>query len=177
MKERLLYLTKLLLTVTSCGQEVDEQEVEEDIATKERIGQIAKKVLEDSIAIPFSLDTLTNYTWEEAFIITPYTQLDKVNHITRADLTQIEETRIEFDDRKNVVAFINNGKLISYVDLPRGSGDFSYLKDSVLLYPFGAAEFRMVNKDGLTPYLSLYKPLGASIKDLALMIAVLGFLY
>ena len=144
MKERLLYLCSiLLLTVASCGQEV-----EEDIATKERIGKIAEKVLEDSIAIPFSLDSLTSYTWEEAFIITPYTQLDKVNHITRADLSPIVGTGIEHDDRRNVVAFINHGKLISYVDLPRGSGDFSYLQDSVLLYPFGATEFRMVNKDG-----------------------------
>jgi hypothetical protein len=71
-----------------------------------------------------------------------------VKHITKADLTTIEGTGIEYDDGKNVIAFINNGKLVSYVDLPRSSGDFAYLQDSVLLYPFGAVEFRMVNKDG-----------------------------
>ena len=138
----------MLALAASCGQEVGVQEVEEDIATKERIGEIADKVLEDSIAIPFSFDSLTNYTWEKAFIITPYSQLDKVEHITRADLGSIEKTGIEFDDGKNVIAFINNGKLVSYVDLPRGSGDFAYLQDSVLLYSFGATEFKMVNKDG-----------------------------
>ena len=144
MINRLLYLSVIIsLIVAACGREV-----EEDIVTKERIGEIADKVLKDSVAIPFSLDSLTSYTWEEVFIITPYTQLDKVEHITRADLSSIEKTGIEFDDGKNVIAFINNGKLVSYVDLSRGSGDFAYLQDSVLLYPIGATEFRMVKKDG-----------------------------
>ncbi|MBD1397525.1 hypothetical protein H9Q13_10135 [Pontibacter sp. JH31] len=145
MKNRLLFLNLIfiLALAASCGREV-----KEDIAVKERIGEIAEKVLVGSTAIPFSLDSLTSYTWEEVYIITPYTQIDRVKHITRADLSTIEETGIEYDDGKKVIAFINNGKLTSYVDLPRGSGDFAYLQDSILLYPFGSAEFRMVNKNG-----------------------------
>lgn len=145
MRRELLFLNLIFMfaLAASCGRKI-----EEDIATKARIGEIAEEVLLDSTSVPFSLDSLTNYHWEEVFIITPYTQLSRVNHITNADLISIEGTGIEHNDGKNVIAFIHNGKLKGYVDLPRGSGDFSYLKDSVLLYPFGDTEFRMVNKDG-----------------------------
>ena len=123
-------------------------EIEEDIVTKERIGKIAEKVLVDSTAITFSLDSLTSYTWDEVYIITPYTQLDRVTQITRVDLSPIEKTGIESADWKNVIAFISKGKLISYVDLPRNKGVFTYLNDFVLHYPYGATTFRMINKNG-----------------------------
>lgn len=102
----------------------------------------------DFSAIAFSLDSLTSYTWDVAFIITPYTRLDKVKQSTRADLSPIEKTGIERDEVSNVIAFIRSGKLVGFVNQPRNKGDFAYLKDTVMNYQFGATEFRMVNKDG-----------------------------
>jgi hypothetical protein len=144
MRNRLLHISLLTaLIATACGQKV-----EEDTVTKERIGEIAENVIADSTAITFSLDSLTSYAWEEVFIITPYTQLDRVKHITKADLSQLGKTGIETDDGSNVIAFINNGQLTGFVNLARNKGDFAYLQDSVLLYPYGATEFRMEYKNG-----------------------------
>ncbi|GAB3816963.1 hypothetical protein [Pontibacter rugosus] len=145
MKNKLLYLSLMLILATAISCK---EEAKEDITAKNKLESLAQKVLADSIARTFSLDTLTSYTWDKVYILTPYSQLDKAEDVAKADLSQLGKTGIESVDWKNVIAFISNGELVSYIDLPSHLNDFSYLSDSAMLQHYGKTEYKMFKKEG-----------------------------
>jgi hypothetical protein len=67
------------------------------------------------------LNTLTDFTWDKAFIFTPYTPQENITKQLGAEFK--EPSKISSRDDINLVVFMNNEKVIQYVEVDRKYGD------------------------------------------------------
>jgi len=90
---------------------------------------------------------MTKFSWDTAIILRPYSQINKLETELKIDLNEIGKTGIESDDAVNVLAFIEHGKLINYVELPRNKGDFSSIEDSSIIVTKNKCTFEMTKSN------------------------------
>lgn len=132
-----------------------------DSNLENRFAQLVNKARWEALwgtsKIKFRLDTLTNYSWDSVIIMTPYYSIDDIERSTKINLSEIRQTGIEMNDGINVLAFLRDGKLISYIDLSRRNGDFSYSIDSSRIFIKENALFEVTKSNKMTLYGPLFE--------------------
>lgn len=128
---KFLFLAAILPSCNSSSESSDEIYVDHEL--ENRLEQLTEIGRYDTVRIMFRLDTLTDYSWDTLIIVTPYYPIEEIEQQTKVDLAAIKNTGIENDEASNVLAFVKNGQLISYVDLPRPKGDFASNSDSLII--------------------------------------------
>jgi len=133
---RYLYVLTLaiLSALFSCKSPNHEINIQSDTVLEAKFEQMTNKVWSKKSKLIFRLDTLTNYSWDSVIILTPYYPIYKIEQKTKIDFTAVRHTAIVNDEVSNVLAFIKNGQLINYVDLPRNKGDFLRFQDSINIF-------------------------------------------
>src|SRR5262249_4753543 len=89
----------------------------------------------------------TDFKWEKVYIFPPYTSTANVNKALGFDWPSAKNTGIEMHDSFNLLVFTNGGKVVSYVNFPRSSGDFVLDRPTNGLGP-NEARFVIQKKDG-----------------------------
>lgn len=140
----------LILTVTvliACNSLDKKNALQPDVSLENKFEQLTNKARSDTEAIIFRLDTLTSFSWDSVIIITPYSQIDKLEEKTKINLAEVKNTKIVADEVSNVLAFVKRGQVIKYVDLPRAKGDFANISDNNGVFTKGNCLFELVQTE------------------------------
>lgn len=139
----ILLFTFLWTLYISCPSD-KRPELRTDTLLKEKFAILTNNARKISDTISFRLDTLTNFSWDSMFIITPYFSVEYLEKWTKVDLTIIKNAGIESRDEINVLAFVKNGSLVNYVELPRNNGDFSAITNKNRIVKRDSCLFELV---------------------------------
>lgn len=134
-----------IIVLNSCNPSKIESKLESDKVLESKFEILTQNARKTNTTIIFRLDTLTNFSWDTAVILTPYFNIGRLENNIKVDLTEIKNTKISNDEVSNVIAFIRNGKLINFIDLPRGKGDFS--SDTSTIYTQNNCIFELIATD------------------------------
>jgi hypothetical protein len=70
------------------------------------------------------INALTDFTWEKAYIFTPYTTADYMKE--RLGFNWKNSVGIDYRDDINLIVFVKDKKVVKYMKLPRKYGDFNF---------------------------------------------------
>ncbi|MFA9397214.1 MAG: hypothetical protein ACERKV_02980 [Clostridiaceae bacterium] len=73
------------------------------------------------------LDTVTDFKWDEVYIIPPYSVPETIIKDNNLKWTNINQS-IKYHDNINLIVFTLNKTVVSYVNLPRNIVDFSLVR-------------------------------------------------
>jgi hypothetical protein len=90
------------------------------------------------------VNDITTFAWDSLYIFKPYTPLDSINSTIGFEWSDLRTTRINTSDDFNLLIFIDNRVVVSFVRLPRNYGDFIRLKSNG---PFVRSESSFVVKE------------------------------
>ena len=111
MRKLMLALITLTGFQASCSESAD---VEQAIAAQVTRG--AGTVLDMRTAAPFE--------WSRLYVFPPYTQPEEITEALGFSWSGARRSGIESSDAINLLVFVNGGRVVESVELPRGSGDF-----------------------------------------------------
>ena len=135
--------------MTTCDLPDKKVKLKSDISLESKFEQLTNEVRARNTTINFRLDSLTSFSWDTVIILTPYSQIKQLENKLNIDLTEIKKTQIVSNDGSNVLAFIKNGQLINYVDLPRNKGDFDNMTDSVNVITKENCSFSLIQTNNI----------------------------
>lgn len=160
----LLFILPILLSLNACRTSAKKVELKSDTLLESKFAILTNKVLTDSATLNFRLDTLTNFSWDSVFILTPYYPIENMEKNMKIDLADLKKTRIVSDEVSNVLAFIKDGELINFVDLPRDKGDFRNIPSNIIFTKDNCIfELKMTNfKNGSGQQIVEAKPIRAN---------------
>lgn len=69
-----------------------------------------------------SLKDSTDFRWDSIYIFTPYSNPNEMKEIRGMNSM---DTSIKYNDTINLLVFVEDLKVIKYVEIPRNKGDFS----------------------------------------------------
>lgn len=134
--------TCLLLTVLlSCA----DKQLESDPLLVQRLQE--EVISGDSI---IDLSRVTEFSWDSLLILTPYTELARIERELSIDLSLIKPSPIEFNDGINQLVFFDKGLPIKMIEYPRYPGDFADGKHKVEFIKREKALFEVVITDEKT---------------------------
>ena len=143
-----IILIFLIISIcTACDLSDKKVRLKSDILLESKFEQLTNVVRAKNTTLNFHLDSLTNFSWDTVIILTPYYQIKQLENKLNIDLTEIKKTQIVVDEVSNVLAFIKNGQLINYVDLPRNKGDFVNVTGSVNVISKKNCRFSLVQSN------------------------------
>ena len=109
----------LVAALSACNLTDKSAKLKSDAALEGKFEQLTTLAINGTVGIKFRLDTLTSFSWDTLIVVTPYSPINRLENELKIDLTEIKGTRIVSDEVSNVLAFIKDGQLVNYVDLPR----------------------------------------------------------
>lgn len=71
------------------------------------------------------IKSATDFTWDKMYVFPPYTTTESIRRTVGEDNSGIYSVNIESRDDINLLVFLEKGKVVRYVALPRRLGDFS----------------------------------------------------
>lgn len=101
------------------------------------------------------LADLTTFAWEKIYIFSPYTSLEKIHQFLGFKWSVARSTGIDYRDDINLLVFVENGKVVHFIEYPRTRADFKPLENSQGLTP-ERAKFEIQTKNRDVPLLVLY---------------------
>lgn len=111
-----------ILLLRGCSQHTQQhKELEEAIYS----------VVKDSQNSEIDIAMLTDFTWEKAFLITPYTPQESIEEQIKGFK---DPSNIDYRDDIYLLVFLNEGEAIYYVEIDRLQSDFS-MKEQDYLTP------------------------------------------
>lgn len=116
---------------------------------EEQLGKAVKEAyLSDNPRI--QMDTVTNFEWDHLYVFPPYTSMESIQSVPGFQWIGLHEykTGIEMSDSINLLVFIKGGRVVDYIDFPRGQGDFAEVSKSDGFTPKEAV-FDIEKTDGL----------------------------
>lgn len=69
--------------------------------------------------------SITTFSWDRLYIFGPYTSSEKIDSILGSFWIGSRFTSIKSSDRITLLVFTKNGRVVQYLEFPRGQGDFS----------------------------------------------------
>jgi len=114
----------ILIFLTSCSNKQDENKISKNIYAQ--LKQSEWKVVDFSKTVPFE--------YEKICILGPYTTNESAEQALGFFWDVQKETEISGNDGINLIVFIEDNKVISYVEHSRGKGDFWKLSRKCLDY-------------------------------------------
>lgn len=71
------------------------------------------------------ISSITTFSWDRLFVFAPYTSHERMDAILGRFWLGSRFTTIESSDRVTLIVFTKNGRVVQYLEFPRGQGDFS----------------------------------------------------
>ena len=71
-----------------------------------------------------SISTLTSFEWSDLYVFKPYTPIDEIHSTLGFEWEQAESTMIQHAEGFNLLVFVNDKRVVSFVKVPRNYGDF-----------------------------------------------------
>lgn len=115
MSRHLLFLLVLLLSLAACDR--PDRGISREIARQFRLSGDGSVNLAQAVPGP----------WEEVCVLGPYSDKIAASNTLGFDWNSETRTSIRADDAIVVLVFVKDGKVLQYVEHPRGDGDFSRL--------------------------------------------------
>ncbi|WP_088011271.1 hypothetical protein [Gottfriedia acidiceleris] len=114
-------------------------DIKEDTKLKKKIASII--ISKDTIDFKNDIQGLN---WDQLYLITPYADLKE--EIRRMHLkTNVKiESNINYDDTINLMVFIKDKEIVSYVNFPRKKGDFNLVKSK--MFEANNSKFKIIKK-------------------------------
>jgi hypothetical protein len=122
MKKVIIFF--ILIFLTSCSNKQEENEISKSIYSQ--LKQSEWKIIDFSKTVPFQ--------YEKVCILGPYTTKESAEQALGFYWDVQKETEISTNDGINLIAFIKENKVISYVEHSRAKGDFWKLSRKCLDY-------------------------------------------
>jgi len=122
MKKVIIFF--ILIFLTSCSNKQEENEISKSIYSQ--LKQSEWKVIDFSKTVPFQ--------YEKVCILGPYTTNESAEQALGFYWDVQKETEISTNDGINLIVFIKENKVISYVEHSRAKGDFWKLSRKCLDY-------------------------------------------
>lgn len=107
---RLSFLVFLLFVGISCSNVSDKK-------LENRINLEIKKT--NSL----DLSNYKDFQWDSVILLSPYAYIQRVEKENDLDLSGVSKD-IEFSDSINLLVFLKDRKMVKYVEITRGLGDF-----------------------------------------------------
>jgi len=104
-------------TLTGCNSTSENKELNDQI----KDGVIKAKSEKQA----FHFASVANFDWDELYILRPYTRLESFSEQTGIDTKPIQYCGIELFDHYNVIAFVKNKQIITYIEYSIANGDFT----------------------------------------------------
>lgn len=123
--KKIMFFIVFVVLLAGCSNH--NKELEESIST----------AIQQNNTEEIDLNAFTDFTWNKAFIITPYTSQKSINE--QLGFKFKDSSNIASRDDINLILFVENGKVIHFVKIPR------------------YADLIADNDDGLTPLNSMIK--------------------
>lgn len=131
---RSIYVFMIIMGTLSCSSNLIQDE------TFENNLQLACTQADEGESIDMA--RLTNFSWDKFFVFTPYTAVDNMESRLGFSDIRLPKTDITFRDDMNLLVFVEDHKIIHYVEYARIKGDFD----------------KTVNKkDGFSPAEAVFK--------------------
>lgn len=99
----------------------DKNTIDEDLGLKDKI---KKQYMDSTNETIIDFNKLTNGNWDKMYVITPYT--DYINYCRKQNIDGAKKvsTTIETNDSINLILFVSENDIVSYINLSREYGDF-----------------------------------------------------
>lgn len=107
---RLSFLVFLLFVGISCSN-VSDKKLEREINSE----------IKKTNSLNFS--NYKDFQWDSVILLSPYTYIQRVEKENDLDLSGVSKD-IEFSDSINLLVFLKDRKMVKYVEITRGLGDF-----------------------------------------------------
>ncbi|MFB1051987.1 hypothetical protein [Paraliobacillus sp. JSM ZJ581] len=127
---RYVFLFFILFLLTGCAILERNVELEKSISS----------ITEDKNNSEISLTTMTSFDWEKAFLFTPYSTQEGIEEQLGVKFN--DPSDIDYRDDIYLLVFINDNKVVQYVEVERHGADFTIgekeyltpLNDVIIIY-------------------------------------------
>jgi hypothetical protein len=89
------------------------------------------------------LDEFTDFAWELFYVFPPYTSEGEIERALGFNWLSVRFTTIEVSDSVNLLVFVREGRVVRWLEFPRGAGEFGGIAPLSPLTP-GQALFILV---------------------------------
>lgn len=108
--KKIIKFVFLLLIAISCYKIQDK-----------KLQQSIRFEIEQNKSLDFS--NYKDFQWDSVILLSPYTYIQRVEKENDLDLSGVSKD-IEFSDSINLLVFLKDRKMVKYVEITRGLGDF-----------------------------------------------------
>lgn len=115
-----------------------------DIKEETKLKKDIESIIISKDTIDFKND-IQEINWDQLYLIPPYANLKeeirKMNLKTNVKI----ESNINYDDTINLMVFIKDKEIVSYVNFPRKKGDFNLVKSK--MFEANNSKFKIIKKE------------------------------
>lgn len=83
-----------------------------------------KQKLDNKNTDPISIKALTDFDWDKLFIFNPYTPNAVLENALGEESQKLKKVEMYSREDINLLVFVNDSKIVSFIEFPRLSGDF-----------------------------------------------------
>lgn len=121
----LVLIVFLLLPAASClNKNLVNREIVMNSDLEKRLETKIKNKVESKDQTPFNIKSLTDFDWDHLYIFTPYTPFTFIKETIGEEADKLKKVNMDTREEINLLVFMNNGKIESYLEFPRRKGDF-----------------------------------------------------
>lgn len=145
-----IVIASILLTVLYFTTIVTKRDItmKEDLHLKSKIIACVEEFKKDHQANSLTMASLTDFDWDTLYVISPYSNVEIFIEANGLIAKEKINSSIEVNDGINLLLFVKNGEIISYVEHNRASGDFTYSNELKDRYSSQESIFQMTQVDG-----------------------------
>jgi hypothetical protein len=134
MKNKLVFISLSILLVISVTftflfSKIREVKNDRDYLLTNLTQTIPQEKLNNNFVIDIS--TLTPFAWDRFFVFAPYASPERINSTLGRLWVGQYFTTIKTNDRVTLLVFTNKGRVVQYLEYPRGNGDFSTVDNNI----------------------------------------------
>jgi hypothetical protein len=118
--KRFVIIILTILTFQFCTRLGNDARLENDEGLAQQIKETVLSGKEE-----LRLRDLTDFQWDNLLILTPYTQIDRIEKKYQIDLSQVQDLGIGSRDGITQLIFFLNKKAVRTIAYPRYPGDFA----------------------------------------------------
>lgn len=111
--KRIVLMFFFLIILASCSQStgIHNKELEKSISS----------AMEKEGVEKIDVNSLTDFNWEKAYIFTPYTTQETISE--QLGVNYKDPSNLYYRDDINLIVFLDNNKVVQYVEITRKFGD------------------------------------------------------
>ncbi len=115
-----IFITSIILLVKLN----EKNQISENINLKTELKELTYIIQNSNKATIIDFSKITDFKWESMYIITPYTNIKEYFDTVEIEGYNFIKTSIETNDSINLIVFVSDNKIISYINFDRIYGDF-----------------------------------------------------